>query len=168
MYLLIAVVRPLAVVLPVTIMTLIAGGLYGPLYGFLLAMASTLLSANVAFLVSRYLGKSFIEKLLKGRAEKLNLQTEKNGFRIILIMRVSGIFPLDIVSYAAGLTKMKYRDFILATIIGTMPETFSVAYMGHHIKNPFSPQFIIAVLLVIATAVVPLIYNKRKSKQKMK
>lgn len=165
-FLAISAIRPLGVIIPVTILTIIAGSLYGPVYGFILAMASILISSNVAFFISRYLGKSFVEKLLKHRAEKINLKIEKNGFKIILIMRMSGVFPLDIVAYAAGLTKVKYRDFILATMLGVIPETFSFSFMGHNINNPLSSGFILSIVLVALTVGVPLIYNKVTAKNK--
>ncbi len=164
-FLVVSTIRPLAVIIPITLMTLIAGGIYGPIYGFLLAMVSIFISSNVAFIISRYFGRSLVERIIKKRAEKINLKIGKNGFKIIFIMRISGVFPLDMVSYAAGLTKVRYRDFLLATILGTMPETFSVAYMGHHISNPLSPGFILSVALVIVTIGLPLIYNKIKSKE---
>lgn len=165
-FLIISTIRPLAVFIPITILTLVAGRLYGPIYGAALAILSIIISSSVAFYISRNLGKSFVEKLIKDKAEKINLEIEKSGFKIIFIMRISGIFPLDIVSYAAGLTKVKYRDFIFATILGSMLETCSVAFMGHHIDKPLSPGFILSVILVIITAGVPLIYNKVKTKKK--
>jgi len=164
-FLVISIIRPLAVFIPITFITLIAGSLYGPVYGFLLAMVSIIISSNVAFLISRYLGKSFIEKLIKKRVEKINLRVGKSGFKIIFIMRISGVFPLDILSYAAGLTKVKYMDFMLATILGSMIETFSVAFMGHNIKNPMSPGFILSVTLVVLTVGIPLIFNKVKERK---
>jgi uncharacterized membrane protein YdjX (TVP38/TMEM64 family) len=162
-FLVISVIRPLAVFIPITFITLISGSLYGPVYGFLLAMVSIIISSNVAFLISRYLGKSFFEKLIKKRVDKINLRIEKSGFKIIFLMRISGVFPLDMLSYAAGLTKVKYRDFMLATILGSMAETFSVANMGHNIKNPLSPGFIFSVVLVIIIVGIPLLYNKIKA-----
>ncbi len=160
----ISTIRPLAVVIPITLITLIAGSIYGPVYGFLLAMVSTIISSNVAFLISRYFGKSFVEKIIKNKAQKINLRIEKNGFKIIFVMRISGIFPLDIVSYTAGLSKVKYRDFMLATILGVIPETFSVAYLGHNIKNPLSPGFILSIVLIVITIGIPLLTNKWKAK----
>ncbi len=165
-FLVISTIRPLAVFIPVTILTLVAGRLYGPIYGAVLAMLSTVISSSVAFFISRKLGKSFVEKIIRKRAEKINLNIEKSGFKIIFVMRISGVFPLDIVSYAAGMTKVKYRDFILATILGSMLETISIAFMGHHINKPLSPGFILSLILVIVTAGVPLIYNKIKAGKK--
>ncbi|MHB8063836.1 MAG: TVP38/TMEM64 family protein [Ruminiclostridium sp.] len=162
-FLVISAVRPLAVFIPITFITLISGSLYGPIYGFLLAMASIIISSNVAFLISRYLGKSFFERLIKKRVDRINLRVEKSGFKIIFFMRIAGVFPLDILSYAAGLTKVRYRDFMLATILGSMAETFSVANMGHNIKDPLSPGFIYSVVLVIIIVGLPLLYNKVKA-----
>jgi len=159
-FLVMSAVRPLAVFIPITLFTLLAGSLYSPIYGFILAMISMIISSNVAFLISRYLGKSVIERLIKNRADKINLRIEKSGFKIIFIMRISGVFPFDILSYAVGLTKLSYKDFMLATILGSTLEIFSVANMGHNIKNPLSPEFIFSVALVLITVGIPFIYNK--------
>ncbi|MDF2986284.1 MAG: DedA family protein [Eubacterium sp.] len=164
-FLVISTIRPIAVIIPITLMTLIAGGIYGPVYGFILAMVSIFISSNVAFFISRYFGKTFVERLIRKRADKINVHLENNGFKIILLMRLSGVFPLDLVSYTAGLTKVKYKEFIIATMIGSAPETFSVAYMGHHINNPLSPGFILSVVMVLVTVGIPLIYNKIKAKK---
>lgn len=159
-FLIISAIRPLAVFIPITVLTLISGSLYGPIYGFIFAMFSIIISSNVAFLISRYLGRAFLEKLMKKKTDKINLKIEKNGFKIIFIMRISGVFPFDMLSYAAGLTKVKYSEFMLATLLGSFMETFSVAYMGHNIKNPLSPWFILSVALVLITIGIPLIYTK--------
>ena len=162
-FLVISIIRPLAVVIPITLITLIAGSIYGPFYGLILAMISTYISSSIAFYISRYLGKSFIEKIIKKRADKINLKIGNNGFKIIFFMRLSGVFPFDILSYAAGLTKVRYRDFILASILGSFLETFSIVYLGHNIKDPFSPRFIFSVVLVLITVGIPLIYSKVKA-----
>lgn len=105
--------------------------------------------------MSRFLGNSFVNKLLRGKALKLNSDIEKNGFKIMLIMRLSFIFPYDGLSFAAGLSKMKYRDFILGTMIGIVPEMLTYSFMGNNIKHPLSIKFIapiIAILLIAMAA----------------
>jgi len=104
--------------------------------------------------MSRFLGKPFVNKLLKGKALSLNSNIEKHGFKIMLAMRLSFIFPYDALSFAAGLSKMKYYDFILGTIIGIIPEMLTYSFMGKNIKHPLSIKFIapIIAIILIATA----------------
>lgn len=158
-------VRTLLIFFPFFIMVVLGGSIFGPLYGFIYSMISVFISANIAFMISRYLGKDSVQKLLRGRAKNVNLKIEQHGFKIIFLMRISSIFPFDILNYMAGLTKVKYKHFIFATVLGGIPEIFSLTYLGENIKSPFSVNFIIAIILVIVTVAVPFIISKMKSKQ---
>jgi uncharacterized membrane protein YdjX (TVP38/TMEM64 family) len=165
-YIIIFALRTLLLVFPFTVMVLLAGGLFGPRKGFFYSMIAIFISANIAFFISRYFGKSTVQKLLKGKVDKLDLKIEKNGFRIIFFMRASFIFPYDILNYAAGLTKVKYRDFILGIMLGVIPETYSLTFLGGNVSHPFSPKFILAILLVILTIALPFLYTRIKGKKK--
>jgi uncharacterized membrane protein YdjX (TVP38/TMEM64 family) len=58
-----------------------------------------------------------IERILKNKLKNFDSKMEKHGFSIILSLRLSMLFPFDIVNYAAGMSKIRYRDFILGTMI---------------------------------------------------
>lgn len=157
--------RTLFVFFPYSIMVLLGGSVFGDIYGFLVSMICVYSSATAAFYISKLAGKDTVEKLLKGKMKQLDGKIEEHGFKIILLMRVSYIFPFDALSYAAGLTKVKYRHFILATVLGMIPETFSLSMLGHNIKNPFSWNFIVSIALVFLTIIVPIFVKKvRNSK----
>lgn len=163
-YVLIFAVRTLLVLFPYSLMVVLGGSLFGPLYGFIYAMISVFVSANIAFFASRFLGKDFVQKLLKGKIKYLDSKIGQHGFKIIFFMRISTIFPFDILNFAAGLTRVGYKDFILATVSGVMPETFSLVYLGDNLKRPFSIEFVIAIALVLVTVTLPFIYNKLRKK----
>ncbi|WP_347460457.1 VTT domain-containing protein [Clostridium sp. DMHC 10] len=89
------------------------------------------------FFLAKKLGRPFVDKILKGKVMKLDNGIEKHGFMIMLLMRLSFVFAYDPLSYAAGLTSMKYRDFILGTIIGIIPEMLCYSFMGKILKEVF-------------------------------
>ncbi|MCX7922735.1 MAG: TVP38/TMEM64 family protein [Clostridia bacterium] len=157
--------RTLLVIFPFSVMLIVGGNIFGPAYGFLFSMISIFISSNIAFFISKYLGKESIQKLLKGKGEKLDLKIEEHGFKIIFLMRISCLFPFDILNFALGLTKVRYKDFILGTILGIIPETFSLTYLGDNLKNPFSKNFIISILLVLITVAIPIVFNRIKNKK---
>ena len=104
-------------------------------------MIGALLFAGFSFFIGRVAGKDFIQKLLGKKTKYLNNKIDNFGIRIIAIVRAAFIVPFDILSYAVGLTKMKFNHFILGTFLGIVAEVFSLAYLGHNLKRPHSKAF---------------------------
>lgn len=75
------------------------------------------------------------------------------------------VFPYDPLSYASGLTKIKYRDYILGTLVGIFPEMIVYSYMGDSIKHPFSIKFVIAIVLVVLLAIFSYVVYKKYKKE---
>ena len=82
-FILIYTVRPLVLILPASLMSIIAGSIFNLYMALLLSMIGCFGSATLAFFLSRFLGQSFVNKILKGKALTLNDNIEKYGFRII-------------------------------------------------------------------------------------
>ena len=80
-------------------------------------------------------------------------------------MRAAFIVPFDILSYAVGLTKMKFSHFILGTFLGIVAEVFSLAYLGHNLKRPHSKGFLISIMTIILVIIIPILYSKITSKK---
>lgn len=156
--------RTLILVIPYWIMVVLGGNLFGSGYGFLYSMISVFVSATIAYFISKYFGKEFVQKLIKGRLENLDEKAGTHGFKIILVMRLSSVFPFDVLNYAVGITRIRYRDFIAGTLLGILPETFSLSFMGSSLHNPLSGNFFAAIGLILLTIGVPIIYRKIKRK----
>lgn len=159
-------IKTIFIVFPYSVMIILGGSIFGPTSGFIYSIVGIYLSASIGFWLGRFLDKRIVEKILKNRLKNLDSKVEKHGFKIIFLMRLSMLFPFDLLSFACGVAKMKYKDFILGTMLGIIPETFSLTYLGENMDNPFSYEFIIALVLVFLTAAVPFIYNKIRKKQK--
>lgn len=144
--------KPIVLVIPVWPLSVIAGNIFGPYKALMLSMTGCFLSGTLAFFLAKFLGRSFVDKLLKGKAMTLDSNIEKHGFKIMALMRLTFIFPYDPLSYAAGLTKMKYRDFILGTMIGIFPEMVSYSFVGKSLEHPLSFKFAIPIILIIVIA----------------
>lgn len=163
MILLIYTLKPIGFILPTSALAIATGGIYGIFLGTIISLIGCFLSSTVSFYISRFLGKGFVEKFVKGKAVNLEDNIEKHGFKIIFFMRLSVIFPFDALSYAAGLSKIKYKDFIFATILGIIPEILSYSSAGKHLDHPISVQFILPLVLIIVFAMLfSTIAKKRK------
>ena len=151
--LLIYSLKPIILVFPALLLTVLAGNIFGPLKGFLLTMLGLYFSGTLAFYLAKSLGKPFVSKITRGKLLKLDDNIETHGFKIMLLMRVSTLFPYDPLSYAAGLTKITYRDFITASLLGAFPEMLAYSYLGQNMHHPFSKKFIIPLALVAIVAI---------------
>ena len=166
-FILIYSLKPIVFIVPASLLSILAGNLFGPLCGLALSLISCFFAGSLAFFLAKALGKPFVDKLLWGKAIIFNDNFEKHGFKIMLIMRLSVIFPYDELSYAAGLTKMKYWDFISATLLGVLPEMTCYSLMGGNIEKPLSISFMVPIALTITIAFIAFrIYKKNKSSDK--
>ncbi len=162
-FILIFSLKPILLIIPSAMLSISGGVIFGPIAGFLLNMIGFFISGTLAFFISRILGKSFVDRILKGKIIDLNNNLEKNGFRVLFLLRLPPVLPYDPLSYTCGLTKIKYLDFIAASLLGVIPETLCYSFMGENILNPFSLKFIIPLaIIIIATATSGFVFSKTK------
>lgn len=149
LYLGIYSIKPLFLIIPTNMLALVGGGLFGPIKGFIFTMIGFTISGTIAFYLARLLGRDFVAGILKKRFSKLENMMKESGFKYLFILRLPPIIPYDPLSYACGLTNISYKDFILASLIGVIPETICYSIIGTSFKSPLSPQFIIPVAVLI-------------------
>jgi uncharacterized membrane protein YdjX (TVP38/TMEM64 family) len=120
------------VVIPASIMTLAAGSLFGVVVGTIVVSLASITGASIAFWLGRTLARGLIEKRLAGnsRFHALDQAVAAGGFKIVLLTRLSPLFPFVLLNYAFGLTKVRFRDYILASWIGMLPGTVMYVYLG--------------------------------------
>jgi len=118
-------------VVPASIVVVASGALYGLWYGFLLAVVATLLGAVGAFLAGRFLVGQFLRRWIGGRFPlmRVNAEVAKGGWRFVLLLRMSPIFPFALVSYGLGLSDIRLRDFVIG-YLGSLPSLFALTYTG--------------------------------------
>lgn len=97
--------------------------IYGINTGMWLLYIGSLISASISFVISKHFGRPWVLKLAgKQSITKIDEFAAVEGKQIMIISRLFGFALFDFISYAAGLTKIKYRDYILITaIFGLIP-----------------------------------------------
>lgn len=160
------IIKPLFVVTPISVLAVTGGLIYGPIYGTIYTMIGAFLSATVGFYIAKFLGQGFVDKLLKGRNTKIEGDIEKHGLSIMLFLRLAFVFPYDPLSYAAGLSKMKYKHFIIGTVLGVFPEMFAYNYLGTSIDDLFSRRSLVALLIILIVALGSLLIKYKMKKEK--
>ncbi|SDO74140.1 TVP38/TMEM64 family protein [Clostridium gasigenes] len=149
LYLGIYIIKPLLLIIPTSMLALVGGGLFGPIKGFIFTMTGFWIAGTIAFYLARSLGREFVAGILKRKFNKLESIMQKSGFKYLFILRLPPIIPYDPLSYISGLTNISYKDFILASLIGVIPETICYSIIGTSFKSPLSPQFIIPVIVLV-------------------
>jgi uncharacterized membrane protein YdjX (TVP38/TMEM64 family) len=118
--------------LPGSILTLAAGFVFGLPLGVALVSLSSVLGACCAFIVARYLARDWIAARIAEvpRFSALDTAVGKDGFLIVLLVRLSPIFPFNLTNYSLGLTSVRFRHYLLASWIGMLPGTILYVYIG--------------------------------------
>jgi uncharacterized membrane protein YdjX (TVP38/TMEM64 family) len=123
--------------LPGSVLTLGAGFLFGVVTGTITVSIGATLGACAAFLVGRTIARKSIEKKVAGNAKfaAIDQAVGREGFKIVLLTRLSPIFPFNLQNYAYGLTKVSLRNYALASWIGMLPGTLMYVYFGSTLKS---------------------------------
>lgn len=118
--------------LPGSALTLGAGALFGVVRGSILVSVASTLGATAAFLVGRYIARDWVARKIQGNAkfDAIDVAVGREGWKIVGLTRLSPIFPFNLLNYAYGLTKVRLRDYVLASWIGMMPGTVMYVYIG--------------------------------------
>ncbi|MEX0269041.1 TVP38/TMEM64 family protein [Leptolyngbyaceae cyanobacterium UHCC 1019] len=127
------VIYNLATVLfiPGSLLTLGGGAIYGVVWGSIYVFIAATLGATVAFLLGRYVAQDWVSKKIAGNVtfNAISAAVAQDGFKIVLLTRLSPIFPFTLLNYAFGVTQVSVRDYILGSI-GMLPGTILYVYLG--------------------------------------
>jgi uncharacterized membrane protein YdjX (TVP38/TMEM64 family) len=116
---------------PGSLLTLAAGAIFGLVRGTALVFVAATLGASAAFLLSRYLARGWVERRLAGnkRFAAIDRAVGAEGRRIVFLLRLSPVFPFNLLNYALGLTRVRFADYLVASI-GMLPGTVLYVYSG--------------------------------------
>lgn len=117
--------------IPGSLLTLAAGAIFGLARGTLYTFCGATLGASGAFLVARYLARRAIERKVAGNAKfaAIDRAVGKEGFKIVALLRLSPLFPFNLLNYSLGLTRVTFLQYLLASI-AMLPGTLLYVYYG--------------------------------------
>jgi len=155
-YVLLYTVNTLTLIPPIAFMSLSAGALFGPVWGTVALTLGAFCGTTTTFIVSRFFGGKLVDKFVKGKAADFNAKLSKKGFVVLLPLRLIGFPPYEFVNYASGLSKISYKDYIAATMLGMSPAIIIQVLLSDRLAN-FSwqdPVLYVVVLLFIGMGVI--------------
>jgi uncharacterized membrane protein YdjX (TVP38/TMEM64 family) len=163
--------------LPASLLTIGAGAIFGALEGVVLVSLSSTLAACVAFATSRWLLRDTLTPWIKRTPifHALDRAIELEGFRAVLLIRTSPIFPYNFTNYVLGATRLPSREFALGSWIGMLPGTIVYVWIGSAATSigqalssdaaASKPKLALFVVGTIATILTVTLIGKRAKKE---
>ncbi|WP_030927734.1 TVP38/TMEM64 family protein [Streptomyces sp. NRRL S-646] len=151
---------------PRPLLNLAAGALFGSQLGTGTALVGTVLGAGISFGLGRVLGQDALRPLLRGRLLKtVDGQFSRHGFRSMMAVRLFPGVPFWAANYCAAVSRMGWAPFLLATALGSIPNTAAYVVAGARASAPTSPAFLIAMACIAVPALVAAVVAWRKRHQ---
>ena len=147
---------------PVPPLALVSGILFGVIKGTLYTLAGASINATLMFFLSRFIARDTVERLIRTKVsenmqEKLLTDRQQSVTYIFFILRLVPLVSYNLINYAAGITKIRYGNYMLSTITGILPGTIVFLNMGDKLLNIRSMEFVISVVLLLALTVISIV-----------
>jgi uncharacterized membrane protein YdjX (TVP38/TMEM64 family) len=113
--------------LPATPFTVAGAVIFGKFHGMLYNLAADTLGASISFYLGRYFLHGVARGFLETRMPWLDRKAAEDGFSVIFYLRIFW-FPFIVLNYAAGATRIRFRDYLLGTVLGLLPPVFIFTY----------------------------------------
>jgi uncharacterized membrane protein YdjX (TVP38/TMEM64 family) len=161
-YMLLYAVGP-SFLVPGAVMTIAGGLAFGTLWGAVYSLIGADVGAIVAFGAGRFLGRGFVESVVGKRFDAMLARIAKHGFHIILYLRMVPVIPYNALNLIAGASRIDFRDYLWASVIGMIPGTILFAFLGDALWHPLSPRFFIALLLIAISVGCGELWRRRST-----
>jgi uncharacterized membrane protein YdjX (TVP38/TMEM64 family) len=117
---------------PGSLLTLGAGALFGVVVGTIAVSLGSTLGSTAAFLVGRFFARDWVAAKVAGNPKfaAIDAAVGEQGFKIVLLTRLSPAFPYNMLGYMYGITRVKLHHYVLASWIGMLPGTVLYVYLG--------------------------------------
>jgi uncharacterized membrane protein YdjX (TVP38/TMEM64 family) len=144
-------------------MTILAGVVFGPLWGTLYASIASTLGACLAFVIARYAARDLVARWVMTRPAlaRLDRATARHGFRLVMITRLVPIFPFNLQNYAYGVTGIGFAAYALTSWLCMLPATVALTIAGGALGAggwdvwPLLPWLALAAAVLILLSLLP-------------
>jgi uncharacterized membrane protein YdjX (TVP38/TMEM64 family) len=139
-----------------------AGLLFGTAVGTGLVLAAVTASSVTQMFVARRLAAGHHGNLLPQRTRAIEEFLTRHGAIAVMESRIVPLLPWGIVNFSAGLTRLRYRDLALGTVVGAAPKVFAYVALGGSLDDLTSPEAIVAILLLVTLAALGALFVRRQ------
>jgi uncharacterized membrane protein YdjX (TVP38/TMEM64 family) len=139
-----------------------AGLLFGTAVGTALVLAAVTASSVTQMFVARRLAAGHHGNLLPQRTRAIEESLTRHGAVAGMESRSVPLLPWGIVNFSAGLTRLRYRDLALGTVVGAAPKVFAYVALGGNLHDLTSPEAIVAIALLASLALLGALFVRRQ------
>jgi uncharacterized membrane protein YdjX (TVP38/TMEM64 family) len=169
-YMLLYALAP-AFFLPGLPLTIAGGVLFGPFWGVVYTICGATVGACVAFLVSRYLARGWVESKLSGsRWKKLDSEVEKHGWKVVAFTRLIPLFPFNLLNFAFGLTSIRFIDYAVTTFLCMLPACIAFIVFSSSLldllRGRISTRLLLGIVLISAVSLLPVLFRRISRRKK--
>jgi uncharacterized membrane protein YdjX (TVP38/TMEM64 family) len=132
-----SIILGILLLLPVSLMTMLAGFLFGLAQGFVVVWVASLVASTAAFWIGRSFARPWIERKIHRKTTFIAIDRAiaRKGFLVVLLTRLVMVLPYPALNYSLGLTSVSPKDYLLATNIGSIPPFFLFVYLGTTVSD---------------------------------
>lgn len=154
-------------ILPSTALNLTGGAIFGPWMGTFWTSIGAIIAAIAAFIFARTVGRDIVSQKLAGRWQAIDAEVRQGAIFYMFAIRLMPILPYGLVNFAAGLTSISFKDYLIGTTLGTVPGILPFVLLGSSGLNAIRTGEVLP--LVTALALIGMLvgvstwYRRRRS-----
>jgi len=153
------------VAMPITVLIVVTAIVFGPFVGFAYALVGSLFGAALTFWIGHILGRASVRRLAGPHLNRLSRQLSKRGLLSVVVIRIVPVAPFTVVNLVAGASHIRFRDFLIGTVLGMIPGIGAVTIFSDqlfavmHKPSLDTVSILAAVALAIAAGAIVLYYR---------
>lgn len=149
------------IIFPNLLLSMAAGAIWGPYLGTVYTVVGAGIGSILPFFIAKRLGRNFVARMIKNTKMKVcDRFVSRNGFVAVLVARLIPLFAWELVNYGSGLCNIRMRDYLLATLIGTIPASFTYNLIGASLGQPLDKVKVILIFCMVSLIVLmTILYN---------
>ena len=140
---------------PVLLLITATGIAFGPWLGSLYALVGALTSASVGFAFGRLAGQRRIERVGGRKLGDISRKIERNGTLAVYVIRKIPM-PFLFSNLVIGASRVRFRDFLLGSILGLGPIVIALAGFGYHLTRTLEDPTPAKIAIAVSFLAVPL------------
>lgn len=144
------------------------GLLFGLPIGILVSWIAETIGVIISFIIMRYFLRESAEKLIENNKflNNINNKSDENGFKFMLIARMLPYFPSGILTAIGAVSKISFRDYVIANLIGKFPSTALEVILGHDLVNFGENKLRLSIIITLLLLIYFWYLWKNKKKEK--
>lgn len=155
------IIQTIATPVPLFIVAGANGYIFGIAWGIVITLVGALLGSTVAFFMARFMARDYFSRRLARYMPKVEEMSKTSGARVVFLARLVPILPSSIISYAAGLSKVSFRGFFVASIFGKLPEIVIYTALGHSLERAEGLITRVTVVIILLSLLIFSLHSKK-------